>query len=154
MSNRWAIAVSTTGLGMICVLQKRYKEAQEWFEKSMQLNREVGDTWMVAICHNNLGNAARGLGEYAAARRHYADSLRTYRDYDDRWALALLLEDIAVLAAQGADARSALEQEIEGQLAAVVVALSEDERVAHRTRGRSLDLATAAQHALGLCATA
>ena len=94
---------------MIAVLQKRYAEARDWFQKSMLLSREVGDAWMVAICHNNLGNATRGLGDYEAARRHYADSLRAYRDYDDRWALAFLLEDIGILAAlerRRADRRS------------------------------------------------
>ena len=92
-------------LGMIAVLQKAFAEARDWFQKSMLLNREVGDAWMVALCHNNLGNATRGLGDYETARRHYADSLRAYRDYDDRWALAFLLEDIGILAALGGDAR-------------------------------------------------
>jgi hypothetical protein len=69
-----AIGNSMTNLGMVAVLQKRYEEAREWFEKSMRLTRQVGDTWMVAVCHNNLGNATRGLGDYAAARSHYADS--------------------------------------------------------------------------------
>src|SRR5207244_657652 len=80
----WAISVSMANLGMIAVLQRSFEEARQWFEKSMQLSRQVGDTWMVANCHNNLGNATRGLGDHAAARAHYAESLRAYRDYDDR----------------------------------------------------------------------
>lgn len=172
IGDRWAIGISMNNLGMIAVLQKRYQEAREWFEKSMLLSREVGDAWMVAICHNNLGNATRGLGDYEAARRHYADSLRAYRDYGDRWALAFLLEDIGILAALGGDARSALEligaadgfreaigaprapsleQEIGGQLAPAVAALSEQDRLAYRARGRSLDLAAAVDHAVVLC---
>ena len=157
---------------MIAVLQKRYAEARDWFQKSMLLNREVGDDWMVAICHNNLGNATRGLGDYDAARRHYADSLRAYRAYDDRWALAFLLEDIGILAALDGDARSALEllgaadalreaigaprapsleEEIREQMAPAVATLSEHDRLACRERGRSLDLAAAVDHALALC---
>ncbi len=113
-----------------------------------------------------------GLADYQAARRHYADSLRAYRDYDDRWALAFLLEDIGILAALAGDARSALEllgaadasreaigaprapsleQEIGLQIAPAVTALSEQERLAQRMRGRSLDLSAAVEHALALC---
>ena len=172
IGDRWAIGISMNNLGMIAFLQKRYPEAREWFQKSMRLCREVGDAWMVAIGHNNLGNATRGLGDFDAARRHYADSLRAYRDYDDRWALAFLLEDIGILAALDGDARSgleligaadasrevigaprapSLEEEIAKQLAPAVAALSEQERQACRTRGRSLDLAAAVEHALVLC---
>jgi len=74
-----SIAVSMNCLGMVAALQKRYPEARQWFQKSMLLTREVGDSWMVAICLNNLGNATRGLGDFEAARNHYADSLRAYR---------------------------------------------------------------------------
>ncbi len=172
IGDRWAIGNSTNCLGMVAVLQKHYAEARDWFQKSMLLNREVGDSWMVAICHNNLGNATRGLGDYEAARRHYADSLRAYRDYDDRWALAFLLEDIGILAALGGDARSALEllgaadaareaigaprapsleQEIGQQIAPAVAGLSEEDRTAIRTRGRSLGHSVAVDHALALC---
>jgi class 3 adenylate cyclase/tetratricopeptide (TPR) repeat protein len=169
----WAISVSMSNLGQIAVYRKRYDEGRDWLEQSIVLARQVGDTWMIANCQNNLGNATRGLGDYAAARMHYADSLRTYREYDDRWSLAFLLEDIGVLAALSGDAPSALElvgaadalretigaprapsleQEMEGQLAAAVAGLSEEERVACRERGRALDLAAAVEHALVLCA--
>ena len=172
LGDRWAIGNSTNCLGMVAFLQKQCQEAREHFEKAMALNREVGDAWMVAICHNNLGNATRGLGDYDVARRHYADSLRAYRDYDDRWAIAFLLEDIGVLAALSGDVRPALEligaadafreaigaprapsleREIAEPLAAAATALSEEERVAYRTRGRSLDLAAAVDRALVLC---
>ncbi len=172
VGDRWGIGVSTQNLGMIAVLQSRFQEARDWFERTMLLAREVGDNWMAAICHNNLGNAARGLGDYTAAREHYADSLRAYRDYDDRYNLAFLLEDIAILAALAGGARSALEligasdalresigaprapslaKEIEGELAAAVVALPEAERLEYRGRGRSLGLTEAVGRALVLC---
>jgi len=172
IGDRRGIGNSTNNLGMIAVLQKQYAEARDWFQKSMLLNREVGDAWMVALCHNNLGNATRGLGDYETARRHYADSLRAYRDYGDRWALAFLLEDIGILAALGGDARSALlllgaadgfreaigaprapslEEEIGQQIAAAAAALPEQDRLAWREQGHSLDLA-AADRALELCA--
>ena len=157
---------------MIAVLQRSFEEARQWFEKSMQLSRQVGDTWMVANCHNNLGNATRGLGDHAAARAHYAESLRAYRDYDDRWSLAFLLEDIGMLAASRGDVRSALElvgaadairevigaprapsleQEMERQLASASAEMPVDDRAHHRGRGRSLDLAAAVDHAFALC---
>jgi len=175
LGDRRAIGNSANCLGMIAVLQKRYSEARDWFQKSMGLNREVGDAWMVAINHNNLGNATRGLGDYGAARRHYADSLRAYRAYDDRWALAFLLEDIAMLAALSGNPPSALEligaadafresigaprspslaAEIRSQLDAAVAGLSDEERLALRSRGRALDLATAVDHALAFCESA
>jgi adenylate cyclase len=170
-----AISVSMSNLGMIAVLQKRYEEARDWLEKSMQLSRQVGDTWMVANCHNNLGNTTRGLGDYASARGHYADSVRIYRDYDDRWSLTFLLEDIGVLAALRGDAPSALEligaadalreaigaprapsleQDMERQLSAAVAGLSAEDQAACRGRGRALELASAVEYALDVCAKA
>jgi tetratricopeptide (TPR) repeat protein len=159
-------------VGMIAVLQKRFEEASNWFQRSMLLNREVGDSWMIALCHNNLGNATRGLGDYDAARRHYAESLLGYRDYDDQWAIAFLLEDIGVLAALSGDARSALEligaadamreaigtprppaleQELEKHFAKAAVSLPEPERTALRARGRSLDLVAGLARAMEVC---
>jgi class 3 adenylate cyclase/tetratricopeptide (TPR) repeat protein len=175
IGDRWAIGVSMNNLGMIAFLQRHFPEAREWFQKSMRLCREVGDAWMVAIGHNNLGNATRGLGDYAAARRHYADSLRAYRDYDDRWALAFLLEDIGILAALDGDAQSglqlmgaadasreaigaprapSLEEEIARQLAPALTSVSDQQQLAWRLQGRSLELAAAVDHALALCGRA
>src|SRR2546421_5741161 len=162
IGDRRDIANSMNCLGMVAVLQRRYDEARDWFEKSILLNREVGDSWMVAICNNNLGNATRGLGDYEAARNHYGDSLRAYLAYDDRWALAFLLEDIAILAALSQDAPAALEllgaadalreaigaprspslvKEIDGQLAAAGVGLSDAEQQEYRAYGHSLETA-------------
>ena len=172
IGDRRSLGNSTNNLGNNAVERKRYAEARDWFQKSMLLNREVGDSWMVALSHHNLGNASRGLGDVTTARRHYADSLRAFRDYDDRWALAFLLEDIGILAALSGDARSALEliaaadafreaigaprapsqqEEIGKQIAPAAATLSEQDRLAHRARGRSLDLAAAVDRALVLC---
>ena len=154
------------------MLQKRFEEARDRFRRTMLLAREVGDPWMVALVHNNLGNATRGLGDYDAARGHYLDSLRAYRDYDDKWALAFLLEDIGVLAALSGDAPPALEligaadalresigaprapsldEDIERQLAATVAPLADEDRLAHRARGKAFDLAAAVEKAAAYC---
>ena len=108
-----------------------------------------------------------------APRERYYER-RTYRDYDDRWSLAFLLEDIGMLAAACGDAPSALElvgtadairerigaprspsleQEMERQLAPAGEGMSEEDRAAHRGRGRSLDLAVAVDRAFALCGT-
>ena len=84
---------------LIALLQRDFAAARDWFQKSMALNREVGDAWMVALSDHNLGNANRELGEHALARRHYAASLVAYRSYEDAWALVFLLEDVAVMLA-------------------------------------------------------
>ena len=170
--DRWAIAVSTNNLGLILAMQRRFDEARTLLQRSMQLSREVGDGWLVAIGHNNLGNTTRGLGDYDAARSHYRDSLRAYRDFDDKWAMAILLEDIGMLAALTGDTPAALELvgaadtlrtaigaprappqevEIEARLNAAAGSLSEQERTAHRARGRSLELAAAVERALCFC---
>jgi predicted ATPase len=172
MGDRWAIAVSTNNLGLILAMQRRFDEARTLLQRSMQLSGEVGDGWLVAIGHNNLGNTTRGLGDYDAARTHYRDSLRAYRDFDDKWAMAILLEDIGMLAALSGDAPAALElagaaetlrvaigaprappqeEEIEAKLNTAAASLSDEERTAHRARGRALDLAAAIERALCFC---
>jgi tetratricopeptide (TPR) repeat protein len=96
-------------IGMNAMHRKRAAAALESFQEAMRLNREVGDLWEVALAHHNLANAARMLGDFPEARSQYAAGIRIYRDYRDRWALALLLEDVAVLAALTASPAAALE---------------------------------------------
>ena len=156
---------------MIAVLKEEYAQARDWFERSLALNREVGDAWMVALCYHNLGNATRGLCDFASARSHYIQSLRAFSAYGDRWALAFLFEDVGILAALTGDARGALEligaadalreaigaprapsllDEIAKPLAAAAAGLSDDEQRACTSTGRSLDLVAAVDRALEL----
>jgi hypothetical protein len=108
----------------------------------------------------------------ASSRSHYAESLRAFQGYGDRYAIAFLLEDIGVLAASVGDARSALElmgvadalreaigtprapsleEELDAALGSAVANTSAAERMAHRERGRSLELNAAIALAQRFC---
>ena len=155
------------------VLQKQFADARDWFEKSMALNREVGDAWMVALCDHNLANANRELGDLVRAREHYAASLRAYRGYDDPWAVGFLLEDVAVLLATIDDVAPAYEllgaadalrdanamprapsraREIEQSINDLATSLPQYRREACRSKGREMVASSALDYALRRCA--
>ena len=127
------------------------------------------------MAHHNLANAARTLGDYPEARSQYAEGIRIYSDYGDRWALALLLEDVAVLAALTGDPSRAfeligtaeslrdeigsprapsLQEELDEQLAPARTQLRGPEAEAALAKGRALTLDDGVGVALELCAPA
>ena len=127
---------------------------------------------MMANTENNLGNAARDLGDIDAARSAYASSLRRFASWDDRWALAILLEDVALLAAStgdhpraitlveaasalrdeiGASQGDALKEELRTRLAPSIAALTDADDEAARSAGRALGLSGAVELALDVC---
>ena len=107
-NDRWGIGVSLGNLGAIAVKEGKLDEARARSEEALAVLAEVGDPWMLANTENNLGNAARDLRDFEAAGSAYASSLRRFASWDDRWALAILLEDVALLAAGAGDHRRAV----------------------------------------------
>lgn len=99
VGDRWAICVSLNNVGMVALLQEDFAAACDSFARSMRLAAEVGDRWVVAVGHHNLANAYRGLERFGPAGTEFVAALTAYEEYADRWSLALLVEDVALLAA-------------------------------------------------------
>ncbi len=171
-NDRWGIGVSLGNLGAIAVKEGKLDEARARSEEALAVLSEVGDPWMLANTENNLGNAARDLRDFKAAGSAYASSLRRFASWDDRWALAILLEDVALLAAGAGDHRravtlaeaagtlreeigasqgDALKEELRTRLEPSVATLGASEVDAARADGRSLGLAGAVALALDVC---
>ena len=171
-NDRWGIGVSLGNLAPSRVKEGKLDEARDRSEEALRVFSHVGYPWMMANTENNLGNAARDLGDVEAARSAYASSLRRFASWDDRWALAILLEDVALLAAStgdhpraitlveaasalrdeiGASQGDALKDELRTRLAPSIAALTDADDEAARSAGRTLGLSGAVQLALYVC---
>jgi predicted ATPase len=174
IGDRWSIGVSKMNLGMNAIRREHPEEARDLFTEARSLGLETGDAWMAALSEHNLANAYRSGGDLAAARQYYTRSVEAFGRYADRWALALLLEDIALLAADLGEGSAALElvgaadrlrEELETPRGAALGEqllerairadpdLTEEERSAARRRGTQLELSEAVTLALACCQT-
>jgi tetratricopeptide (TPR) repeat protein len=85
-----------------------------YYEQSLALYRELGDTWGVAYALNNLGLSAFAVQQdHARARALYEESLRLRRALRDGHGIVMTLNNLAILARDEenyAEARSRLEE--------------------------------------------
>ena len=58
-----------------------YEKAREHLEKSLVINKEIGDRNGEATCYTNLGHVYESVGEYEKAREHFEKALVISRDF-------------------------------------------------------------------------
>ena len=101
----WARALFAAGV--LAYRQSDYTQAEDCFESSLQLRREIGDQVGIAFCLNNLGNVALDRGDYAHATALYMQALELRRASKDDWGIASSLNNLGNAAAdQGEYARA------------------------------------------------
>ena len=61
-----------------------YEKARKHIEKSLTINREIGDRDGEASCYVNLGDVYKSVGEYENGREYIEKSLTIYTELDDR----------------------------------------------------------------------
>ncbi|HEV7893361.1 MAG TPA: protein kinase [Pyrinomonadaceae bacterium] len=78
-------------LGVAHEVSGRFEEAQECFERSLQLLKELGDRRNFGFMLNNLGVIAHLRADYATAVRRYEEALAIFREIGERtWELPTL----------------------------------------------------------------
>ncbi len=172
IGDQWAIALSLNNLAVIDLYERRFAEAAERYEASVRLAREVGDPWLLSLAYFNLGKARRGLGDTGRACQIFAESIDSFQRLDDPYDLAEVIEDVAVIAADGdpqlglellgcadrlradigAARPSAREAELGEEFAPARVALGEAGVADALERGRGQEPSQAIATALVVCA--
>jgi hypothetical protein len=106
--------------------------AASYYEESLALMRELGDTGSVAIALQNLGNVHREQGALELAAAQYRESLSLYRELQDRRGVASCLQGMAAVAMSHGDAERAAR--LSGAAAAVRTAIGAELPVASRSK--------------------
>ncbi len=80
------------------ILQDDYASARAFYERSLTINREMGNRSGIATSLNNLGGVAYDQGDYASAHVYCDESLAIRKEIVDRSGIASSLEAFARLA--------------------------------------------------------
>jgi hypothetical protein len=78
---------------------RQHGAGHPFYEQSLALFREIGDTWGIAYALNNLGQVAFAvLHDRTRARALFEESLRLRRALGDSMGIAMSLNNLAHLA--------------------------------------------------------
>lgn len=95
-------ADSLRNLGLVCLNEGRYAEAEDHFEQTLRITREHGDQQGEAVALNSLGIASNSQGHFAQAKSFYEQSLRISQEIGDRRSESVALNNLGtVLQYQG-----------------------------------------------------
>lgn len=75
-----SISVSFNSIGNLYLMSKQYEKAIDYFEKSVQLENELGNTLRLAVNYGNIGKCFEAQGKFAQALENYRISL----DYNEQ----------------------------------------------------------------------
>jgi len=90
-------------LGDAAMLQGEYQAAEEYFQRGLANQREVGAPWGVASLLNDLGEVARCRGDYPTARRYYQEALDIFSRMDSAGDVARCHHSLGYLALREGD---------------------------------------------------
>ena len=95
-------ADSQRNLGLVCLNEGKYAEAEDYFEQTLKMTCKHGDQQCEAVALNSLGIASSSQGQFARARGFYEQSLQISREIGDRRSESVALNNLGtVLQYQG-----------------------------------------------------
>lgn len=90
------------GAGALASTQARYQQAQRFYEESLTLWQELGESQQIGDCLSNLGTLAGYQGSYDRSQNYFRESLALRRQIEDEWGIAASLTNLgATLMYQG-----------------------------------------------------
>jgi tetratricopeptide (TPR) repeat protein len=90
-------------LGLMYGDLSEWREANQAFQESLAIARELGNRTRIAGLIHNLGILAQNTGDYEEARRLYEQSLEIARELDNRFGMAISLQSLGILAQEAGD---------------------------------------------------
>ncbi len=75
-------------LGMVAQEQRKWKEAEQYYQQALQLKIEYNDRYAQASTYHQLGIVAQEQRQWAQAEQYYQQALQIYIEYNDRYAQA------------------------------------------------------------------
>lgn len=103
-----SINISTNGIGNLYQMLNQFDRAQEYFEKALQLETELGNTLGQAINYQNLGECKEKLGDLVGALKDYQTSLDLNESIDNDMGRVICNTAIAHLYLQQNEPKKAL----------------------------------------------
>ena len=103
-------------IGSACYSGKKHKFAREYYVRSLEIGKELGDKRILANSLNNLGTIARSQSNYESAREYHEQTLEIAKELGDKRILANSLNNIGTVAGTQGDyesARQFFEQSLE-----------------------------------------
>ena len=80
-----------------------YEQAELLYNKSIALQRDLGERRGLAMALCNLGSVHWNRGDYEAARSLYEESLGLYEEVGDKWGISVTLTNLGVVASAQRD---------------------------------------------------
>jgi signal transduction histidine kinase len=105
---RWMVGRALNGLGNRYLIEERYDEAREYFEKALVTCRESIHRVSEARALNDVGTAWQHLGDFEKAERFYRESLEIRNEIGQREAQCTCLFNLGELAIETGEADRAL----------------------------------------------
>jgi predicted ATPase/DNA-binding SARP family transcriptional activator/DNA-binding CsgD family transcriptional regulator len=102
------------GLGWAAWQREEHGQAQQLFEESLALSREMSDTWWIANSLSNLALVPHSLGDSERATELYEESMDLFREQGDKQGLAQCLINLAMLVCSQGDLGRAAQLTEEG----------------------------------------
>ncbi len=103
-----SINISTNSIGNLYQMLNQFDRAQEYFEKALQLETELGNTLGQAINHQNIGECKEKLGDFIGALKDYQTSLALNETIDNDMGLVICNTAIAHLYLQKNEPKKAI----------------------------------------------
>jgi len=79
-------------------LRGEYEKAQELYQETLNISKELGDRSGIAKSLHQLGNIAYLRGEYEKAQELYQENLKIKKELGDRSGIAISLHQLGIIA--------------------------------------------------------
>jgi tetratricopeptide (TPR) repeat protein len=85
-------------LGAVARAQRRWAQAEEFYQKALALKVELNDRHSQASTYHNLGTVAREQRRWAQAEEFYQKALALYVEFNDRYSQAVTYHQLGRVA--------------------------------------------------------
>jgi tetratricopeptide (TPR) repeat protein len=86
--DRYSQANTYGQLGRVAQKQRKWKEAELWFQRALQIFLEYKDHYAQANTYHNLGIVAQEQRKWEEAERYLQQALQIFLEYKDRYSQA------------------------------------------------------------------
>ena len=104
------LTISYNNLGVLYREMGKFKEAKDFFERSLLLREQLGSSNdRMANAHINLGELNLAMGIYEKATDHYFKALTYYEKDNHQWGIAATYNNIGIIYKEQGDPDKAIE---------------------------------------------
>jgi tetratricopeptide (TPR) repeat protein len=91
-------ARSYHGLGRVAQEQRQWQQAEQYYQRALQLYSEYNDRYNQAPIYHQLGRVAQEQREFQQAEQYYQQALQLFIEYNDRYSQAPIYHNLGRVA--------------------------------------------------------